>query len=77
MQKLWVEIVQCGNFSLIDQQRVYSYITDMDNEQRLEAIEAQLVEANKTLKAIRWTMAGGFLYIIMVMSGIIKLGIFS
>jgi len=49
----------------------------MDNEQRLKAIESQLAEANKTLKAIRWTMAGGFLYIIMVMSGIIKLGIFS
>ena len=49
----------------------------MDNEQQLKAIEAQLAEANKTLKAIRWTMAGGFLYIIMVMSGIIKLGIFS
>ena len=52
-------------------------LVSMDNEQRLKAIEAQLVEANKTLKAIRWTMAGGFLYIIMVMSGIIKLGIFS
>jgi len=49
----------------------------MDNEQRLKAIESQLIEANKTLRAIRWTLAGGFLYIIGVMSGIIKFGIFG
>ena len=49
----------------------------MDNEQRLKAIESQLIEANKTLKAIRWTIAGGFLFIILVISGVIKPGIFG
>ncbi|MDA0849386.1 MAG: hypothetical protein O2827_06510 [Verrucomicrobia bacterium] len=49
----------------------------MDNEKRLKAIETQLIEANKTLKAIRWTVAGGFLFIMLVISGVIKPGIFS
>ena len=49
----------------------------MDNEKRLKAIETQLIEANKTLNAIRWTVAGGFLFIMLVISGVIKPGIFS
>ena len=45
--------------------------------QRFKALEDQLLEAHKTLKMIRWTVAGGLLYVIMVISGIIKLGMFN
>ena len=37
----------------------------------------KLDEIHSTMKAIRWTIAGGFLFIILVISGIIKPGIFG
>jgi len=51
----------------------------MSNEKdyRLNQLEKKLDDIHATLKAIRWTLAGGFLFIIMVISGLIKPGIFS
>ena len=37
----------------------------------------KLDEIHSTMKAIRWTIAGGFLFIILVITGIIKPGIFG
>ena len=49
------------------------------NEQdyRLNQLEGKLDDIHATLKAIRWILAGGFLFIMMVISGLIKPGIFS
>ena len=51
----------------------------MSNEQdyRLNQLEGKLDDIHATLKAIRWILAGGFLFIMMVISGLIKPGIFS
>ena len=45
-----------------------------DNSQ---SVLLKLDEIHSTMKAIRWTIAGGFLFIILVISGIIKPGIFG
>ena len=45
-----------------------------DNSQ---SVLLKLDEIHTTMKAIRWTIAGGFLFIILVISGIIKPGIFG
>ncbi len=48
-----------------------------EQDHRLNRLEDKLEEINKTLKAIRWTIAVGFLFIMMVISGLIKPGIFG
>ena len=42
-----------------------------------ESVLLKLDEIHSTMKAIRWTIAGGFLFIMLVITGIIKPGIFG
>jgi hypothetical protein len=49
----------------------------LHHSDNFQPILHKLDEIHSTMKAIRWTIAGGFLFIILVISGIIKPGIFG
>lgn len=49
----------------------------LHHSDNFQPILHKLDEIHSTMKAIRWTIAGGFLFIILVISGIINPGIFG
>ena len=58
-------------------QQVNQATSEAVSSDNFQPILHKLDEIHSTMKAIRWTIAGGFLFIILVISGIIKPGIFG
>ena len=60
-----------------DEDESISHSSSSENQISTLNLEQKLDEIHTTMKAIRWTIAGGFLFLILVISGIIKPGIFG